>query len=106
MNDNHQAGRAGSAESVPLSERVRSLQLPDHAGGHVGRFPWLPWTLCAVLAAVACGVGFVRFGEDKEYQEYLELKKTVGDPVAALMVKAREAQANGNEPAKGKIALT
>lgn len=90
----------------PLSERVRSLKLPDHATGHRGGSSWLPWILCAVFAAIACGLGFARFGEDKDYQDYLELKKTVGDPVAALKAQNPETPLKSNEPAKGQIALS
>lgn len=36
---------------VSLSERVRSLRLPDRTAGPSRRTRWLPWLLCALLGA-------------------------------------------------------
>lgn len=36
---------------VPLSDRVRSLRLPDKVHKPGGGIAWLPWSLCVVLAA-------------------------------------------------------
>jgi multidrug resistance efflux pump len=48
--DEPQAGVATAARNGPmtLSDRVRSLRLPDRAEG--GRGSWLPWVLCLLLA--------------------------------------------------------
>ena len=35
---------------LTLSERVRSLRLPDKVDKPAARVPWLPWALCALLA--------------------------------------------------------
>ena len=38
---------------VSLSDRVRSLRLPDKVHEPTKRAPWLPWALCAMLAVTA-----------------------------------------------------
>ncbi len=44
---------APASANPSLSERVRSLRLPDQQGGGRGGSSWLPWILCLVLALVA-----------------------------------------------------
>jgi HlyD family secretion protein len=39
--------------NASLSERVRSLRLPENGGGGQGGSSWLPWVLCLVLLLVA-----------------------------------------------------
>jgi HlyD family secretion protein len=96
---------AESTGEVPsLSERVRSLQLPDRPATRARGSAWLPWTLCALLAVGAGYAGFVGFNGDKEYQEYLELKKTVGNPLETLANQGK-AQDKGKDPAAGAIVL-
>jgi multidrug resistance efflux pump len=93
--------------ALSLSDRVRSLRLPDRPTGRAGGVAWLPWALCAVLAVVAVYAGFFRPNVDKDFQEYLELKKTFGNPVEVLTsrVKERENSAKRTDPALGAIAL-
>jgi multidrug resistance efflux pump len=42
---------AEGSRPVPLSDRVRSLRLPDKVHKPGGGIAWLPWSLCVVLAA-------------------------------------------------------
>lgn len=78
-------------ETVPsLSERVRSLRLPDRTASHARGVAWVPWLLCLLLAGTAGYLGFLRLNDDKAYQEYLELKKTGGT--------AQEGPANQTKP--------
>jgi len=95
------------AGPLSLSERVRSLQLPDRPGARARGSAWLPWVLCAVLAVAAGYAGVIASNGDKEYQEYLDLKKTVGNPVEALtnQAKAQETKAKRTDPALGAIVL-
>jgi multidrug resistance efflux pump len=51
--------RHDAAESVPLSERVRSLRLPQENPGGPARGGWLPWTLCLVCAASTAVLGYM-----------------------------------------------
>jgi multidrug resistance efflux pump len=106
-NNNVDAEVGAVGEPLSLSDRVRSLKLPDRPAGHARGGAWLPWVLCAVLAVVAAYAGFFRPNEDKDYQDYLELKKTIGNPVEVLSghVKDQENKAKRNDPALGAIAL-
>jgi multidrug resistance efflux pump len=47
---------AAAGRPPTLSDRVRSLRLPDRTAAEPRRSAWLPWTLCALLAAA---VGFL-----------------------------------------------
>ena len=51
----------GSGVPAPLSERVRSLRLPQEANGTAASTQRLPWILCAVLAATTLGFGYAAF---------------------------------------------
>jgi multidrug resistance efflux pump len=44
-------------EALSLSDRVRSLRLPEAPAGRPSR-AWLPWTLCLVLAVTAAYLGY------------------------------------------------
>jgi HlyD family secretion protein len=54
MNDNSEnngAAAVASERPASLSDRVRSLRLPEHARKSRGGAVWLPWSLCVILAA-------------------------------------------------------
>src|SRR5579862_1465549 len=95
-----------SASPPSLRERVRSLKLPEKHAPRAGKSAWLPWTICALLTIVAICVAAVGLRTDKDYEEYLELKKTVGNPSEILsnQLKAQEAKAK-TDPQRGPIAL-
>ncbi len=48
--------------SAVLSERVRSLRLPQDSGGGGTRGTWLPWSLCLVCAASTAVLGYLLWG--------------------------------------------
>lgn len=104
----HQADKPASAtdESLSLRDRVRSLQLPDQQTAPRRGVSWLPWVLCAILALGAGYAGFVRFNDDKDYQEFLASKKAAaGSEQAAPSASAANAQTKPAGPAPGAIAL-
>jgi HlyD family secretion protein len=48
---------------APLSDRVRSLQLPRHSPGEGGSGArWIPWLACLILAGTTAAFGFLAFG--------------------------------------------
>ena len=51
-----------SSSSATLSERVQSLRLPEGSGVAAPPTPWLPWTLCAILAVTTAFFGIKSFG--------------------------------------------
>lgn len=63
--DNHGNSHSGAAETaerpVTLSDRVRSLRLPERAAAPPARRSWLPWSLCVLLALAAAGLGWKAF---------------------------------------------
>src|SRR5262249_41888721 len=100
-------GQTDARGTLSLSDRVRSLKLPDRAAARARGSNWLPWALCAVLGLVAAYAVFLRPSGDKDYQEYLELKKTVDNPVDIVTahLKDQENKAKRNDPVLGAIAL-
>jgi HlyD family secretion protein len=110
MNDaDHRPAAAldGQKPSLSLSDRVQSLKLPERSSQRAGSIAWLPWTLCVLLAAGLGYVSFFRSTPDKDYQEYLDLKKAGADPGEALKLPANTQAAHGNsgKPSPGDIAL-
>jgi multidrug resistance efflux pump len=67
MSDNVETqGTPAAAEANPrasLSDRVRSLRLPDHPSSDGGSRTWLPWALCGVLAITSAVLAGKAFGE-------------------------------------------
>src|SRR5713226_6603615 len=43
----------GLRSGASLSDRVRSLRLPNQTGRGTSRRAWLPWLLCALLTALS-----------------------------------------------------
>jgi HlyD family secretion protein len=109
MNDKIMPNEGNGATEAPqsFSDRVRSLRLPDRPTGHRRGVAWLPWTLCAVLAVIAGYAGLALSREDKDYQDYLEIKNDFPDPVGTLssLKKAQAEKAKSNDPKLGTIAL-
>src|SRR5437588_11631800 len=107
LSNNGVDGQATAGAKLSLSDRVRSLQLPDRPAAHARGTSWLPWALCGLLGMVAVYAGFFRPNEDKDYQDYLELKKTVANPVEMLTAHAKEQEnkAKRNDPVLGAHAL-
>src|SRR5262245_14172625 len=69
MNDSFTSPSNNPSAEVPgkngplsLSDRVRSLRLPQGAAAPRRRIPWLPWTLCAVLGVTTVYFGLRAFG--------------------------------------------
>src|SRR5262249_50374727 len=56
----HSDTRVGTATAPTLSDRVRSLRLPDRVDVPRSGGGWLPWLLCGLLA-VSLGVVGVQF---------------------------------------------
>ena len=105
ISTNH-ADKPATEEPLSLRERVRSLQLPDQQAAPRRGIAWLPWVLCAILALGAGYAGFVRLGDDKDYQEFLASKKAGADSdKAAPSASAAKNQAKPAGPAPGAIAL-
>jgi multidrug resistance efflux pump len=48
---------AARTDGASLSDRVRSLRLPEDSAGQRSRRAWLPWVLCAVFALAAAALG-------------------------------------------------
>jgi HlyD family secretion protein len=77
-NNHVNAGQQGTAQAprpLSLSDRVRSLRLPDRKVQPPGKTSWLPWLLCAGLAAAT---GFFAIGsveKDKLAKEVEDLRK-------------------------------
>ena len=109
MNDaqtNHAANDNGVAASSPLSlsDRVRSLRLPERPAGSEARGSWLPWVLCLLLGGVTGYLAFTRPVEDPAYKEYLDLKNSGVNPLEVEL----QAKTAGDpaRPDPGKLALT
>ncbi|MGE3807090.1 MAG: HlyD family secretion protein [Gemmataceae bacterium] len=83
MND-HSVKHDGEAASTQatLSERVRSLKLPDNVGrGQRPGAGWLPWALCVFFAALS---GFLAMrGMSQEAAPAREKQKNAESPAAA-----------------------
>ena len=109
MNDHLREDQATGNGATPasFSDRVRSLRLPERSAGHAGLGAWLPWCLCVLLAMVS-GYGlFIKSNGDKDYEEYLDLKKTYGNPAEAFSSqnKTSDNKTKYNDPAPGAIVL-
>ncbi len=53
-------------ENSALSDRVRSLRLPERSAAEMPRRTWLPWTLCVVFALAAAGLAVHDLGRPRE----------------------------------------
>ena len=83
MDSPHPSNSTPEGRRSTLADRVRSLRLPDRAGGP--GISWLPWFLCIVLALTASFFA-LRSGqptkaEEKEAPEAdAEVKPEAGEP--------------------------
>jgi multidrug resistance efflux pump len=94
---NHETHSAPALEPKPhrplsLSDRVRSLRLPAKSSAPHAKFPWLPWTLCVLLAA--CSVFLLASQPDARPDKSDE--NTSSQPVKATP---------GQPPAPGEIIM-
>jgi len=98
---------SASAEPQSLSDRVRSLRLPDRTHSQRRGIAWLPWTLCLLLAGALGYAGFMLFNQNKEYQDFLDIKKSGSNPLEAVANAGtpQENVAKPKDPAQGAIAL-
>jgi multidrug resistance efflux pump len=53
---------SAAAPTSSLSDRVRSLRLPQHVAAQPSSRAWLPWALCAILVCVSGGLAIFAFG--------------------------------------------
>lgn len=70
------------AASAALSERVRSLRLPQDTESGRARGAWLPWTLCLVCAASTAVLGFLLWGREQAGAQAPAVAETKNEPVA------------------------
>jgi multidrug resistance efflux pump len=63
---------------LSLSDRVRSLRLPDRVNGPPARGPVLPWALCGLLAVVAVILAFGRPPRDADPAGDLSSQRSPG----------------------------
>jgi HlyD family secretion protein len=107
-NNNAPSSTAGIGSEPPsLSDRVRSLRLPDRPAGQTRAVALVPWVLCALLAVGAGYLGFSR-PNDADYQKFLELKKSNPDDLEALVNQAKDPEKKprpAGAQAKGAFAL-
>jgi HlyD family secretion protein len=61
------ATTTASGPPLSLTDRVRSLRLPDNsAAGTRARTPWLPWLLCALFAGLSGYLGYQSYSVDAQ----------------------------------------
>jgi hypothetical protein len=71
---------------LSLSERVRSLRLPENNGAPPPRRSWLPWALCVILAGSTTYFGVTastRPEPAKGKKDLEKLSNSPAEPVAA-----------------------
>jgi multidrug resistance efflux pump len=95
QSDNHAVGPIVRSdpptrtEPSSLSDRVRSLRLPDQALAARGRTSWLPWLVCLALAVATAALGYrewTRSAGEAEKQESTEDRTRTGGASAAAIV--------------------
>jgi HlyD family secretion protein len=87
-NDNHCSAPVGT-----LSDRVKSLRLPDRPDRSGGR-TWLPWTLCVLLVGLSAYLGL----RPPDQQAPTPSDDVAGSPSAAAPVQS-------SEPPAGRVVL-
>lgn len=87
----------GGHDASSLSDRVRSLRLPDQPRAAARRGSWLPWILCLLLAVSTAAFGYLAWGRP----EPAELKSTENNEV----VQSALAQPLSATAASGDVAL-
>src|SRR5258708_31577748 len=99
--DNHRPTADGlTIESSPrssplsLSDRVRSLRLPDRPSRTASGGSWLPWLLCVLLGGAAGYLGYQRYVAEPSPTEETGSRSATG------------ADLKPSEPAPGTVALT
>jgi HlyD family secretion protein len=70
---------ADANRPVSLSDRVRSLRLPDKVHKPGGRLAWLPWSLCVVLGASTAYLAYENY-----YAPTAEAEQRVSDASATI----------------------
>jgi len=65
----------------PLSERVRSLRLPDGGASARTGSQWLPWTLCLLLVGTTSVFGYLAF----------QRQPVAGDPASSAAAPDKDA---------------
>jgi multidrug resistance efflux pump len=91
------------AASAALSERVRSLRLPQENGGGGTRKGWLPWTLCLVCAASTAVLGFLLWGRQPAEAQAPTAPESKGESVAGAASAPTASSGNIVLDAKGYI---
>jgi multidrug resistance efflux pump len=82
-----------AAPTASLSDRVRSLRLPQQTAGQPAPLAWLPWALCAILACVSGGLALFALG-----------RSPAAPPVASGQASPNAADATV-PPAAGAVVL-
>src|SRR5262249_9574694 len=72
-------GPANGERPLSLTDRVRSLRLPQRQASAVGALSWVPWVLCLLLAASTAFFAFRPGGEEKSPLDVQNLNKTSPD---------------------------
>jgi len=70
------------AAPAPLSERVRSLRLPQENRGGGTRGGWLPWSLCLLCAASTAVLGYVVWSRQPADAETVSAAEAKSGPAA------------------------
>lgn len=92
-----QTVRADGGHDVnSLSDRVRSLRLPDQPRAATRRGSWLPWILCLLLAGSTAAFGYLAW----DRSEPAETK-----PTENVVVQSAPAQPPSTTAASGDVAL-
>jgi multidrug resistance efflux pump len=60
--DGHPVANAPRPAPVSLSDRVRSLRLPQTSAKQSSRSSWLPWTICLMFAIATGVLAYLNFG--------------------------------------------
>lgn len=88
------ADRERRSEALTLSDRVRSLRLPDQPARSSSGGGWFPWLLCLVLAGLSGYLGYrLSAAEDQSRADDSLANLTVG-------------QSNAVEVSRGRLALS
>jgi HlyD family secretion protein len=71
-------GSASPPQLGTLSDRVRSLRMPDRQPVQRSRGSWLPWILCLILAGAGSYLGYLYYAAHEQLQNDKESAETKG----------------------------
>src|SRR5262249_5966871 len=92
--NNHAGSAVEASASRPtiatLSDRVRSLRMPQMQPASRSRGSWLPWLLCVLLIGATGTIGYLYYDLQQEHEQIKQSAETAKQEKKTAAAKQRE----------------